>query len=100
MDILSNGKGLVAVRKFLLGKHDLINCTSSIFAVEVFSSITHQKEKSCMRKRIVSILILPMLILAILAMSPLSTLAAPQHNTPHFFKKGSQGNVQLSAKAN
>src|SRR5437588_10408895 len=53
-----------------------------------FSSITHQKEIFCMRKLIMPILAVPMLILAIVAMSPLSVFAAPKLHTPHFYQKG------------
>src|SRR2546429_9252513 len=41
-----------------------------------------------MRKLIMPILAVPMLILAIVAMSPLSVFAAAKHHTPHFYQKG------------
>ena len=41
-----------------------------------------------MRKLIMPILAVPMLILAIVAMSPLSVFAATKHHTPHFYQKG------------
>src|SRR5436189_5917121 len=41
-----------------------------------------------MRKLIMPILAAPMLMLAIVAMSPLSVFAAPKLHTPHFYQKG------------
>ncbi len=43
-----------------------------------------------MRKLIMPILAVPMLILAIVAMSPLSVFAAAKHHTPHFYQKGNR----------
>ena len=43
-----------------------------------------------MRKRIITLLLSPMLLLAMVALMPTNTFAASQHHAPHFFVKGSR----------